>query len=363
MAATDRLSITNDTEELACSMLERSADPADGDSHGPLLPAACFLGECQHRLSSLQRQLDAPPLNRKAAEASLESPLSLLLGYSTVLHKPATCAHIEDSVTSLHRACATADPRPSVRDLCRRHPQLVNVQNGSGQTPLHVLFLYQSRGPSWPVLDECVTSLLEAGARLDAADQEGDTPLLYLRSFVTQGHHELAARLAERLAAAGADVNAVNGRDSTLLMYAAQQLDAAASLTRALLNAGAEVRVRRASAFCALLRGVVQRRRLEDCDTTLALLCRQMARRPAEMQRHVLGAMVSQGQHIRLLGPVFLELKSRIRRYWSQPAELRHLCCEEVRRNLQQGGGIAAGVHRLAVPPALQRCITLEDIS
>ncbi|KAF0303877.1 Intracisternal A-particle Pol-related polyprotein [Amphibalanus amphitrite] len=256
-------------EELACSMLERSADPADGDSHGPLLPAACFLGECQHRLSSLQRQLDAPPLNRKD----------------------------------------------------------------------------QSRGPSWPVLDECVTSLLEAGARLDAADQEGDTPLLYLRSFVTQGHHELAARLAERLAAAGADVNA------------------AAPLTRALLNAGAEVRVRRASAFCALLRGVVQRRRLEDCDTTLALLCRQMARRPAEMQRHVLGAMVSQGQHIRLLGPVFLELKSRIRRYWSQPAELRHLCCEEVRRNLQQGGGIAAGVHRLAVPPALQRCITLEDIS
>ena len=46
-------------------MLERSAGQADGDGSGPLLPAACFLGECQHRLSSLQRQLEAPPLNRK----------------------------------------------------------------------------------------------------------------------------------------------------------------------------------------------------------------------------------------------------------------------------------------------------------
>ena len=213
------------------------------------------------------------------------------------------------------------------------------------------------------MLDECVTSLLGAGARLDSVDQDGDTPLLYLRSFVSQGHYELAARLAERLAAAGADVNAVNGRDSTLLMHAAQRLDPAAALTRVLLNAGAQVRVRRSSAFCALLRGVVQRRRLEDCDTTLALLCRQMARRPADMRRHVLGVMVSEGQHIRLLGPVFLELKSRIRKYWSQPAELRHMCCEEVRRSLQTGGGIAAGVTRLAVPPALQRCITLEDTS
>ena len=122
-------------------------------------------------------------------------------------------------------------------------------------------------------------------------------------------------------------------------MYATQQLDSAAPLTRVLLNAGAEVRVRRASAFCALLRGVVHRRRLEDCDTTLALICRQMARKPAEMQRHVLGAMVSQGQHIRLLGPVFLELKSRIRRYWSQPAELRHLCCESVRQQPAAGWG------------------------
>ena len=49
-------------------MLERSTEP-DGDGSGSLLPAACFLGECQHRLSSLQRQLDTPPLNRKGKQS------------------------------------------------------------------------------------------------------------------------------------------------------------------------------------------------------------------------------------------------------------------------------------------------------
>ncbi|XP_037068502.1 uncharacterized protein LOC119089791 [Pollicipes pollicipes] len=239
-----------DREELLCSMLERPEPEGGGGDGGgggdaALLPAACFLGECRHRKSSLQRQLEAPPLNRKGPEASLEPPLALFLGYSTVLHKPTTCVYIEDSVTSLHRACATVDPRQAIRDICRRHPQLVNVQNGSGQTPLHVLLLYQSRCPSRPVLEEACSTLLAAGSRLDVADQDGDTPLLYLRSFVANGHAALA-----------------------------------------------------------------------------------MARRPAEMQAHVLGAMVSQGQHFRLLGPVFLELKSRMRRFWSQPAELRHLSCE-----------------------------------
>src|SRR5438477_7192884 len=78
-----------------------------------------------------------------------------------------------------------------------------------------------------------VRKLIEAGADVNTADKDGTTALMH--SVI-----ESDARMMKLLIDKSANVNAKNAQDSTALLYAATNLPK----TRALLDAGAEVKVK-----------------------------------------------------------------------------------------------------------------------
>lgn len=84
----------------------------------------------------------------------------------------------------------------------------VGTRDGNGVTALHVAVAAGNA--------EALKLLLRAGAKTDAADKDGRTPLMML-----EDDDETPAPVLELLIAAGADVNARDGKGRTPLMYAA----------------------------------------------------------------------------------------------------------------------------------------------
>ncbi|XP_047098317.1 uncharacterized protein LOC124712066 [Schistocerca piceifrons] len=154
-----------------------------------------------------------------------------------------------------------------------------------------------------------------------------------------------------------------------LLAASVAHLDDAADLTRELLHAGAPVwggggpteEDSEDSTFAAFLRAVMRRRRLDSrAQYTLHLLSEAMGEQPARMHRTVMRTMFRHARCVKVLGPVFLQLKSQMKRYWTQPLELRFLCRKAIRgavgaQRLAQGGAA-----QLGLPPPLQKYVCFE---
>ncbi|MFO0598113.1 MAG: ankyrin repeat domain-containing protein [Myxococcaceae bacterium] len=103
----------------------------------------------------------------------------------------------------IHDAAKTGTAE-RVKALLRVHPDWLDVKNIRGSTPLHLAAI----NPDGAV----IRALLEAGAKVNVADDDGFTPL-HMAAFHRQADYALL------LLEAGADVNAkTNGGRTPLLM-------------------------------------------------------------------------------------------------------------------------------------------------
>ncbi|KAJ1524306.1 hypothetical protein ONE63_010817 [Megalurothrips usitatus] len=208
-------------------------------------------------------------------------------------------------------------------------------------------------------------------------DAAGHTALLLAgRRLLSAGRWADAALVASLLLDAGSDANAVNRDGRSLLSYAVAALDDAAETSRLLLNHGASVLgagphdavpptlrptltpgggaepCPSSPVFAWFLRAVIRRRRLDEgCLRTLALVSQEMAEQmgPRRMHGLVLRTMFRHSRCYRVLGPVFLQIKTAMARHWSTPQDLRSLCRCVIRRSLgvPSAHGPAAGGARL----------------
>jgi len=241
------------------------------------------------------------------------------------------------------------------------HIQLLCSQHGSGgvtssgQGPLHLLLNNNNTSVNQQqlhsLLPDLVTSLLQAGVRLDQRDEEGNTALLALTHLLEKREWSLAAHIATLFCTrSDCDVNSVNLQGRSLLSISVSYLDDSIELTRVLINAGARVwpddrlsapesveeiqRDSETSAFTWFLRSVINQRGLENSEATLECLCHEMGRSAERMKSHVVRVMLSEGRHPRVLGPVFLKLKMIMAPFWTQPQHLTYLAWNSVRRSL-----------------------------
>ncbi len=105
-----------------------------------------------------------------------------------------------------------------------------NARNESGMTPL----LFVACVNESPKASEMINTLIEAGADVDAREEKGSTPLIHAA-------WRNSPEVVKALIAAGAKVNARTGAGLTPLMYAAGYSDNP-KVVKILLNAGADGR-------------------------------------------------------------------------------------------------------------------------
>lgn len=213
-------------------------------------------------------------------------------------------------------------------------------------------------------MEDCLSVLLQCGADVNIADKEGETPLLYLRTFLKKGLYEDAAALARALLKHGGDPNAVNRQGRTLLTYSVYHLDDSIALSRLLVNHGATTWCGNRedidqSSFSWFLKSIIRLRQLQNCHQTLKLLAQVMGEAPKRMHAHVLRTMFRHVRCFRVLGPVFLQLKLGMMRYWSQPHDLKYLCRRALRRSMGPKRITSATSH-LGLPRPLQRYVLME---
>ncbi|XP_066974018.1 ankyrin repeat and SOCS box protein 6-like [Macrobrachium rosenbergii] len=264
--------------------------------------------------------------------------------------------------TALHIACLSPQPAPLVGKLVASGAP-VNEANLLGQTPLHALLMGDIRSGS---MTDALQILLSNGGDVSAKDLSGDTPLLSVRNLLKQGLFNKAAEVAQVLLQAGAQVDAVNNKGRTLLTYSIEHLDDSLMLTRTLLNNGASVWGapdscdKDQSVFTWFLKAVISRRKLENCSHTISILSMVMAENPRRMHQHVLRTMFRHSRCYKVLGPVFLELKTLMMPHWTQPPSLSSLCWRSVRNSLTPKK-IHSSTHLLGLPPLLEAFILLEE--
>ncbi|XP_071533230.1 uncharacterized protein [Panulirus ornatus] len=284
---------------------------------------------------------------------------SLLFGYE----EQENSIEIEKfTPTALHVACLLPQPGPLVNKLVVSGAT-VNEPNVLGQTPLHALLLGDVRSNS---VVEALRTLLDSGADVSSKDNAGETPLHSVRNLLRQGLYDRAAQIADLLLQAGAQVDAANNEGRTLLTYSVEHLDDSLPLTRALLNHGASVwgaadgSDKDQSVFTWFLKAVITHRRVENCSYTITILSHMMADNPRRMHQHVLRTMFRQSRCYKILGPVFLELKTLMMPHWMQPASLTSLCWRTIRNSLTPKR-IYSGTPQLGLPPPLQSYILLGE--
>lgn len=198
-----------------------------------------------------------------------------------------------------------------------------------------------------------------------AENRDEDTALTQLHLLMDRNvPEESLVALASALLSAkkAANVDHINGQQRTLLTYAVAQGDAFLSLTRNLLNRGARVLPARSdilrdrSAFTWLVKAVMARQDLEGHKATLQVLCQNMAEveGPEVMRSHVLSSMIHLGHSATVMGPLFVELRSLVAPFWSQPLALIHLCRRSIRHALGPKN-VSEGVAHLSLPPSLSQ--------
>jgi len=347
-----------------------------GDDGGPL-----GVGRCPY---SLYKEILVNPRVQRVnldsfVDGSVSSLLEHCLGFRPRDEREER-SELSASASPLTRYLASS-PAPElsrVTALASEHYHEVREATDHPGGPLHVL-LTLSPAPS-TALASIAGALLEAGARLDQRDRAGNTPLLCLASLLQRAEWGVAADIAKLFCTrTDCDVNSVNLQGRSLLSLSLSYLDDSLEVTRTLINLGARVwplepltgpgpgasvseiiRDTESSAFTWLLRAVVSQRGLENTEASLECVAHVMAAQPERMKSHVIRVMLSEGRYPRVLGPVFLQLKTSLAPFWSRPQQLSYLAWARVRRSL--------GPKRLTqrprlpgLPPPILRYLTLSS--
>jgi len=212
-----------------------------------------------------------------------------------------------------------------------------------------------------------IEDCLGNGTDVNGRDDGGETALVYVKTLLRRGYFQLACETAKLLLDSGADVDMEDDGHQTLLSHSLASLDQACDLTRLLLNYGASVwhasdsdHYRGESPFGSFLQAIIRCRCVDGALVTTALLGRIMGSRPEAMRSLVLRSMVSHGRHIRVMGPVFLRLKSLLSPYWRQPQRLRYHAWRTIRKSIAPSN-LVRELQQLGLPPALTRFISLDD--
>ena len=108
------------------------------------------------------------------------------------------------------------------------------------------------------------------------------------------------------------------------------------------------------------LQAIVRCRCVEGAVQTTGLLGRTMASRPEEMRSLVLRSMLRHGRCVRVIGPVFVQLKSMLSPFWRQPQRLTYSAWKVIRQSMGPPR-LLAELDQLGLPPALHRFITMND--
>ncbi|XP_018019103.1 uncharacterized protein LOC108675592 [Hyalella azteca] len=285
---------------------------------------------------------------------------SLFVGYESEENCP---PHTQTyPPTSLHVACLLSDPCPYLRQLltsgyCPNYPNLL------GQTPLHSLLMGDVRGSGFL---EALTLLLEAGASPQGRDTAGATPLLYLKLLLREGLYGPAAAAAQRLLDAGAEVDAANDQGRTLLSYSLCCGDRSLALTRLLLNHGADIWGNPHhdwdhSAFLYLFKTAMLCRSVAPLTATLSLIGRLMSGQPRRMRLHLQRNVTRHGRCHAVLSGVSTELVRFMEPYYKRPQPLGALAALAIRGALPSTSSVAASVARLPLPHKLQRQLALLE--
>jgi len=241
----------------------------------------------------------------------------------------------------------------------------INVQDSQGFTALHHLIQGCSKENFAPVMEaaELLLNQLEpCRINPDVYDlQDHNSPLTSLHMLLDQNLPQSSlVKLARLMLAHDFDVNHINGHDRTLLTYSVSKGDLYLDLTKLLLNHGALILparsniVRDRSAFTWLVKSLMTEQSLDGHKETLLLLCQNMAEvnGPEAMRSHTLSTMIHLGHTASVMAPLFMQLRSLIVPFWSQPLDLVHLCRNSIRRSLGPKN-ISLGVTQLNLPPSL----------
>lgn len=294
---------------------------------------------------------------------TLEESNSKLIGASS-----------SSSASSVDCNCCCLLPCLSL-DLCSHHQPKARVKSNADDTfPIHAAILEAAEVEEKERIDVLrkIEECLDNGIDVNVRDERGATALVYVKILLRHGHYLLACQIAKLLLDGGADVDVEDDDHQTLLSYSVASLDAACDLTRLLLNYGAsvwhatdyatdyELPYRGESPFGSFLQAVVRCRCVDEALVTAALLGRIMGARPEAMRSLVLRSMISHGRHIRVLGPVFLRLKSLLSPYWRQPQRLRYHAWRTIRKSIRPSN-LVRELQQLGLPPTLNRFINLEE--
>lgn len=132
-----------------------------------------------------------------------------------------------EGLGSILIAAAESGNPEMVKEILQHHPRL-EIRDSEGKTALFAAGDYRS-GDREGARKECVRLLIQAGADVNARDEEGNTPL----------HETLQTDVEEELLKAGADVNARNNEGETPIFTTYD--DDAISL---FINHGADLSIR-----------------------------------------------------------------------------------------------------------------------
>lgn len=208
-----------------------------------------------------------------------------------------------------------------------------------------------------------IDDILRSGIDVNVTDERGETALSSVKILLRKGCFRLAFQIASHLLDCGASIDAEDNGQQTLLSHSVSSLDAASDLTRLLLNRGADVWHRNGgdSPFGCFLQAIVRCRCVSGATITADLLGRTMGSRPEAFKALVLRSMLSHGRCIRVLGPVFVQLKSLLSPYWRQPQPLRYAAWTAVRRHSSSAKSWPRELQQLGLPPSVLRYLTMED--
>lgn len=215
---------------------------------------------------------------------------------------------------------------------------------------------------------ESVKYLLDNGASVNLKDSEGESPLLYIRTFLEEGAFELAEEVTQLMLKYGSDPNIRDTDGRTLLTYCVYYLDQCTSLAQVLLNNGGCVWndnqenddiCMENSAFTWFLKAIIRQRKVDNCSEILCLLSRAMAVQPKRMHAHVLRTMFKHVRCYRILGPIFLQLKMDMMKYWTEPHDLKFLCWTTIRRRMSHRR-ISRAAPYLGLPKPLHNYLLMK---
>jgi len=282
---------------------------------------------------------------------------------SSVLSLCSTCSRVQDVDKSQFVSQLRMNLRQTGCDI--------NVQDSQGYTALHHLIQGCSK-ENFALVEEAVELLLSQNnlnpttftCNPDIYDsQDHNSPLTGLHVLLDRNMPQASlVKLAQLLLAHDFNADHINGQERTLLTYSVSKGDSALDLTRCLLNHGALILparsnvVRDRSAFTWLVRSLMKEQSLDSHRETILLLCQNMAEvvGPEAMRSHTLSTMIHLGHSASVMAPLFLQLKSILAPFWSQPLDLVHLCRSSIRHSLGPKN-LSLGTTKLNLPPSLSQ--------